>query len=390
MPFLPDDERLLRHALELAEAAAAFASPNPAVGCILERNGEPLGMGAHRYDWRDHAEIVALKLAAAQQHNTAGATAYVTLEPCAHHGRTGPCAEALVAAGITRCVVATLDPNPLVRGQGLAILRAAGIDVVVADPTSPVAQSARRLIDAFAFSIQHKRPFVTLKTAVSADGKLSPSPATRTATAPHWLTGPAAREDVQGLRHLTDALLTGIGTVLADNPELTDRTGRPRRVPLLRAVLDSDLRTPLDSRLIRSAKGDLLLFAAQETPTSRETALRQAGAEVLRLPAQNGRLPLALVLDTLAAIPVRSVMVEAGSTLNGQFLAKNLVDKVVLYQAPTLLGPGALSFAQGASSPGALLSQLTCTTLKNFPNGAAEDLRISGYLHDPWSEFNYV
>ena len=269
MRLLPQDESFLQHALALAEAAAAFASPNPTVGCVLVRDGHVLGEGAHRYDERDHAEVVALKQAAQTGRNVDGCTAYVTLEPCSHQGRTGPCADALIAVGVRRCIVATVDPNPQVRGKGLAKLRAADVQVILADPTSSLARQARRLNDAFAFSIQHGRPFITLKAAVSSDGKLAPPPAVRSGSHPFWLTGPAARADVQRLRHGSDALLTGIGTVLADDPALTDRTGLPRRRPLLRVVLDSHLRTPLSSQLVRSAASDLLLFANLEAASER-------------------------------------------------------------------------------------------------------------------------
>src|SRR6201996_2513534 len=203
MRLLPADERGLRRALELASDAQAFASPNPTVGCVLLRpeTTSVLGEGAHFYDNFDHAEIAALKQARAAGHNTHGATAYVTLEPCVHHGRTGPCSDALIAAGIARCVVATADPNPLVRGNGLARLTAAGVEVLVVPADSEFAVRARRLNDAFAFAIQHQRPFVTLKAAVSVEGKLAPPAAQRTGRSPYWLTGELARADVQVLRH---------------------------------------------------------------------------------------------------------------------------------------------------------------------------------------------
>ncbi len=387
MCLLPQDRRHLSHALEIAAAAAAFASPNPAVGCVLTRNGEAFAEGAHRYDQRDHAEIVALKQAAARSQPTRGATAYVTLEPCSHHGRTGPCADALIAAGIGRCVVATADPNPQVSGTGLARLKAAGIDVCLAEPTHPLAQRARRLNDAFAFSIAHARPFVTLKAALSADGKLAPPPAARTATAPHWLTGPAARADVQGLRHASDAILTGIGTVLADNPSLTDRTGLPRRRPLLRVVLDSHLRTPLHSTLVTSAANDVLLCCTAAASPQQEHTLRAAGVDILRLDGPS--LVPKKVLDALFATQIRSVLIEAGSTLNGGFLAAGLVDKLVLYYSETELGAGALPFAAGQPSPYILQGQLLRPSRAAFAHGTAaggtaEDVRIAGYLHDPW------
>ena len=389
MPLLRNDERFLYRALELATAAAAFASPNPAVGCVLTRGEDVLGEGAHRYDRRDHAEIAALGDAAARGQSAGGATAYVTLEPCSHHGRTGPCADALVAAGIARCVVATVDPNPVVSGSGLAKLQQAGVEVTVADPDSAVAIAARRLNDAFAFSVKHGRPFVTLKAAISSDGKLAPPPAMRTATAPHWLTGPAARADVQTLRHGSDAILTGIGTVLADDPELTDRTGLPRRRPLQRIVLDSELRTPLQSRLVRSAQNDLLLICTAEAAgpgfAERQAALRERGVEIVTLPASHEKADFFMLFGSLLhARDVRSVLVEAGPTLNGSLLRSNVVDRLILYKAPIFLGSEALPFATGEPDVISWEQQLSGVTRASFPHGAAADLRVTGYLHDPW------
>ena len=386
MCLLPADERLLHHALDLAREAAAFASPNPAVGCVLVRREQILGEGAHRYSIRDHAEIAALRHAAAQGHEARGATAYVTLEPCSHHGRTGPCAEALAAAGIGRCVVATVDPNPLVRGQGLAKLRAAGIVVDVAEPGSGVAQAARRLNDAFAFSIQHGQPFVTLKSAISADGKLAPPPAARSASAPHWITGPAARAEVQLLRHEADALLSGIGTVLADDPSLSDRTGLARRRPLLRVISDRQLRTPLESQLVRGGREDVLLLAGEDASAERAAALQQAGVEVVRVAAASGdRLDLRAILALLAAREIRSVLLEAGSKLNGSMLQAGLVDRVVLYRGPEPLGAQAVPFAEGGPLPEDLVAKLQSASWKHLQHGTEEDVRVTGYLHNPWA-----
>jgi diaminohydroxyphosphoribosylaminopyrimidine deaminase / 5-amino-6-(5-phosphoribosylamino)uracil reductase len=396
MSFTSQDELHLTRALRLAQEASAFASPNPTVGCVLTLHHAIIGEGAHFYDARDHAEIAALKQAAALGHNVRGATAYVTLEPCAHHGRTGPCSDALIAAGIARCVVATVDPNPLVSGQGLAKLRAANIEVVLLDSTHPIAQQARHLNDAFAFSIQHHRPFVTLKAALSVDGKLAPPPAARASTGPHWVTGTAARTDTQLLRHASDAILTGIGTVLADNPSLTDRTGLSRRRPLLRVVLDSALRTPLDSALARTAASDLLILCSDDTtlaPSARAAALRARNAEVLRLPTINGTLDLNAALRALAERNILSVLIEAGSTVNGSLLCANLVDKLVLYYAETELGLDALPFASAFDSPYAVQQRLTQVTRTTFPSNLApnaEDVRITGYLHDPWANVSIL
>lgn len=385
MSLLPHDEHHLQRALDLAQEAVGLASPNPTVGCVLFRDEEVLGEGAHRYDQRDHAEIAAMKQAASLGHPPQGATAYVTLEPCSHQGRTGPCADALIAAEIARCVVATVDPNPLVSGGGLAKLRAAGVEVVVADPSSALAQRARRLNDAFAHWIQHRQPFVTLKAAVSVDGKLAPASSARRVNQPHWLTGEAARADVHQLRHEVDAILTGIGTVLADDPSLTDRSGLPRRRSLLRVVLDSDLRTPLDSQLVRSAASDLLLLCSATVSFDRESKLRDHGAEVLRLDGSEGRLDLRIALDALAKRNLISVLIEGGSSLNGSLLREGLVDKLVLYYAECELGLEAIPFAEGIASPYVVQEQLQRLERTSLPHGTAEDVRITGYLHDPWA-----
>jgi len=389
MCLLPPDERFLSLALDLAHQARGLASPNPTVGCVLTLDGNIIGQGAHLYDQRDHAEIAALKQAAALGHATHGATAYVTLEPCSHHGRTGPCADALIAAGITRCVIATVDPNPQVRGSGIAKLRNANIETLIADPTSSLAQQARHLNDAFAFAIQQGRPFVTLKAAVSVDGKLAPAPSQRTATQPHWLTGEAARADVQQLRHSADAILTGIGTILADNPSLTDRTGNPRRRPLLRVILDSDLRTPLHSQIVTSAANDTLIFCRSNAPAEREQALSGHGVTIHRLADTTQHLDLHSVLAALHTRDIRNLLIEAGSNLNGSFLRADLVDKLVLYYSESELGLDALPFATGIASPYVIQQQLQHTTRATFPHGNSsdsEDIRITGYLHNPWAD----
>jgi diaminohydroxyphosphoribosylaminopyrimidine deaminase / 5-amino-6-(5-phosphoribosylamino)uracil reductase len=384
----PQDEIFMRQALKLAAETVGLASPNPQVGCVLTQTpasgGTPkvIGEGAHLYANRDHAEIVALKQAAQRGHSTIGATAYVTLEPCSHHGRTGPCADALIAAGIGRCVVATQDPNPQVSGQGLAKLRAAGIEVTV----GVLEQQARDMNEAFAHFIQHRTPFVTLKAALSVDGKLAPPPASRFPNQPHWLTGAAARYEVQLLRHASDAVLTGIGTVLADNPQLTDRSGilgpnsLPRRRPLLRVILDSHLRIPLSSQLVRSADNDLLLLCSKTAPSSNLTALTDLGVQVETMPAHAGRLSLPAVLAALAERSILSLLLECGSHLNGSFLQQNLVDKAVLIYAETELGDKAISFAQGIASPYLFEQSLHRVTRATYGSDAC----VTGYLHDPW------
>jgi diaminohydroxyphosphoribosylaminopyrimidine deaminase / 5-amino-6-(5-phosphoribosylamino)uracil reductase len=402
------DQTFMQRALKLAAETIGLASPNPQVGCVLTQTprggGVPkiIGEGAHLYANRDHAEIVALKQAAQRGFSAVGATAYVTLEPCSHHGRTGPCADALIAAGISRCVVATQDPNPQVSGQGLAKLRAAGIEVTV----GLLQQPARDLNEAFAHFIQHHTPFVTLKAALSVDGKLAPPPATRFPNQPHWLTGLAARYEVQLLRHASDAVLTGIGTVLADDPQLTDRSGMqnpadsgvrspvgsgligpaslPRRRPLLRVILDTKLRIPLSSQLVRSignsGESDLLVLCGKKAPSAKIAALSDLGAEVETIPDHSNRLSLPAVLSTLAERNILSLLLECGSHLNGAFLQQNLVDKAVLIYAETELGDKAIPFAQGIASPYLFEESLHRVTRANY----GPDACVTGYLHHPW------
>jgi diaminohydroxyphosphoribosylaminopyrimidine deaminase / 5-amino-6-(5-phosphoribosylamino)uracil reductase len=381
------DEVFMKRALKLAAETSGLASPNPQVGCVLVRTpmnagkdaAEIIGEGAHLYDNLDHAEIVALKQAAARGLSPAGATAYVTLEPCSHRGRTGPCADALVAAGIARCVVATQDPNPLVSGQGIAKLRAAGIEVSV----GVLQQQAREINDAFAHFIQHRTPFVTLKAALSVDGKLAPPPASRYPNQPHWLTGPAARHEVQLLRHASDAVLTGIGTVLADDPLLTDRSALPRRRPLLRVILDTHLRIALSSQLVLSTSyvaSDLLILCSDSAPASKAAALKELGVEIKTVPNHAGRLSLLAILTVLGELNILSVLLECGSHLNGSFLRQNLVDRAVLIYAETELGDQAIPFAQGIASPYIFERSLSRVTRATY----GPDACVTGYLHDPW------
>ncbi|WP_263375211.1 bifunctional diaminohydroxyphosphoribosylaminopyrimidine deaminase/5-amino-6-(5-phosphoribosylamino)uracil reductase RibD [Granulicella aggregans] len=383
---MPDDLHFMQRALELAASTTALASPNPQVGCVLVQNGRIIGEGVHLYEAHDHAEIAALKNAAALGHAVKGATAYVILEPCSHTGRTGPCADALIAAGIGRCVVATGDPNPFVHGSGLQRLRDAGVEVTL----GVLEQPARELNDAFAHFIQTRTPFVTLKAAISVDGKLAPPPTDRAPGKPHWITGPEARAEVQRLRHASDAVLTGINTVLADDPAYTDRTGLPRRRPLLRVILDTHLRIPLDSQLVRSASTggtpneDLLIFCGISASASKIAALEDAGAEVEPIVSHNGRLSLPAVLTDLHDRAIVSLLLECGSHLNGSFLAQRLVDKVVLFCSETELGEAALPFASGFPSPFLLEQSLRRTTHTLFGPPDRPDSCLTGYLTDPW------
>ena len=363
----------MRRALTLASGSIGLASPNPQVGCVLTRDEKIIGEGAHLYDLYDHAEIAALK----QAGDSRGATAYVTLEPCSHHGRTGPCADALIAAGISRCVVATADPNPAVSGRGLARLRAAGIAVEV----GLLQTEGRALNNAFAWSITHQRPFVTLKAGLSVDGLLAPPPVARTTKAPFFLTGPEARKEVQQLRHASDAILTGIGTVLTDDPLLTDRSGLPRRRPLLRAILDTELRLATDARLLDPVQEDLWIFCGPDAYPSRANPLMDRGAQVIPVARLESGLDLNEILTHLHRAKILSVLLEAGSALNGAFLRAGLVDRAILYYADTELGLGAVPFAREFPSPFALEQQFVAVEKRIV----GPDVCVSGLLHDPWA-----
>ena len=358
----------MERALVLAKQGVGRASPNPTVGCVIVRDGEIVGEGFHDYDRMDHAEIVALKMAGQKAD---GATLYVTLEPCHHTGRTGPCTEALLARGLRRVVAAMEDPNPKTAGRGLAALRAAGTAV----ETGVLEAEARRLNEAFALWIRTGKPFVTLKSALTLDGQLalpagkSRSPRRRSL----WISSEESRALVQQMRHASDALVTGIGTIRVDDPLLTDRTGLPRRRRLLRVVLDSTLALPKDSRILRSADKDLLIFTSERASTKRASQLRRLGAEVLPIGAQNGLLKLHQVMAELARREILSVLLESGPTLNGQALKAGVVDKLALFYAPKISGDTGVPFAR---APKLELPALGSETVR--PCGP--DFLLEGYL----------
>jgi diaminohydroxyphosphoribosylaminopyrimidine deaminase/5-amino-6-(5-phosphoribosylamino)uracil reductase len=317
----------MEQALELARQGRGRTSPNPAVGCVIERAGELLGSGFHTWAGLDHAEIAALKQAGDRAR---GATLYCTLEPCSHHGRTGPCAQAIIEAGLARVVVAMEDPNPQVSGSGLAMLRAAGIDVSV---DTGVTAAAEKLNEPFIHFMQTGRPLVTIKAALTLDGKIA---------APQdnfgWITSEVARADVQKVRHYSDAILTGLGTVLEDDCLLTDRSGLERSRPLLRIVLDSQFRIPLTMKMITSAQDDVLVVGTSAGPAERRKALEAAGIQTLIADGPSGRTDPRKVVEYLARERYLSLMVEAGSHVNWSMLDTQIADKVLFYYAPKILG----------------------------------------------------
>ncbi|HUV96452.1 MAG TPA: bifunctional diaminohydroxyphosphoribosylaminopyrimidine deaminase/5-amino-6-(5-phosphoribosylamino)uracil reductase RibD [Acidobacteriaceae bacterium] len=370
------DELWMERALGLAEASIGLASPNPVTGCVLVKNGNVIGEGFHSYADKDHAEIVALKQAGAEAR---GATAYVTLEPCSHHGRTPPCADALIKAGVARVVTAARDPNPQVSGRGLDRLQAAGVSLTIGVKEA----AARRLNEAFAKFIRTHRPFVTLKAGMTLDGRIAPPPTKDhiPSGSTHWITGDRSREVVQELRHAADAILTGIGTILNDDPLLTDRSGRQRRRPFLRVVLDSSLRLSVDSQLVRTASQDVLVFHTQ--PSARQAkALEERGVRVERLdpdPA-TGRVPLRAVMERLADMEMLSVMLEGGSQINASALAAQIVDKLYLFYAPAIYGDAAVPVVRSLEPNTYFATRLGSYQLHEL----GEDFAVEGYLHNPW------
>jgi len=372
----PENDRYwMQRALELARRGIAVTSPNPAVGCvILDRAGQVAGEGWHEYDLVEHAEVVALKVAAQHAGNRLlGGTAYVNLEPCNHTGRTGPCTEALIASGLRRVVAATIDPNPAVAGHGAERMRAAGMEV-----TLGVCQAeARRINEGFARWSQHKRPLVLMKVAMTLDGRIAPPAGQHTLHEPYWITCEAARSAVQPLRWQADAALTGVDTVLADDPMLTDRSGLRRRRPLLRVVLDSALRMPLDSKMVATAQNDVVIFTVSKDD-ARIHELQSRGVRVEVLPAEAGRVPLAKVLDKLGEEGILTLLTETGTRLNTALLAAGLVDRAHLFVSPQIMGSDAVPAFRGMAHP----IRMAEVEVERYDN----DLGLCSLLKDPWPE----
>lgn len=325
--FSVDDHRYMTQALRLAERGLYTTTPNPRVGCVIVKDGAVVGTGWHERAGGPHAEVHALREAGEEAR---GADVYVTLEPCSHHGRTPPCAEALVRAGVKRVVAAMTDPNPRVAGGGLALLRAQGI----ATASGLLEGEAHKLNPGFISRMTRGLPWVTAKMAASLDGGTALANGTS-----QWITGAAARSDVQHWRARSCAILTGIGTVLADDPQMTVREFDIGRQPL-RVVVDSQLRIPLNSRILQ---GGPTLIACLAGQAARAEVLRAQGVTVLEFQNADGRVCLASLLRELAAREINEVLVEAGTQLNGALLAAGLVDELLLYYAPILLGGDARS-----------------------------------------------
>jgi len=406
MAAKPNDARHMHQALELARRGIALASPNPRVGAVLvSAEGKVVGKGTHAYDGIKHAEVLAIEAAGEKARD---GTLYLNLEPCSHLGRTGPCVDAIIAAGIRRVVFAMRDPNPLVAGRGAERLLAAGVEV----QEGLYEPEARKLNEAFARYIRYKMPFVTLKTAMTLDGKIAPPPGesiipstmSSLASTGGWITSEIARAHVHEMRHANDAIMVGVGTVIADDPLLTDRTGLPRRRPLLRVILDSRLRLPLDSRVVRTANYDVVVFCcfAEE---NRRLELEEHGILVeqvpMRKPLEDGTIPfpsgepaadgrpdLERVIARLGEREITSVVIEGGAMVNWAALSAGIVDKIFFYYAPKILaGTSSIPLALGTGyrriSDAAYVRSLT---LHRF----GEDFAVEGYLRDPYADEIYV
>jgi diaminohydroxyphosphoribosylaminopyrimidine deaminase / 5-amino-6-(5-phosphoribosylamino)uracil reductase len=373
MTAIEQDTYWMQRALELARRGIAVASPNPAVGCvILDRAGQVVGEGWHEYALLDHAEVVALR--EASQHagdRLRGGTAYVTLEPCNHTGRTPPCTQALISAGLGRVVAATIDPNSAVAGHGMLALRAAGLqaDLGVCE------KQARRLNEGFARWSQHKRPFVLMKVAMTLDGRIAPPAGLHQIREPYWITSEAARAAVQPLRWQADAVMVGVDTVLADDPMLTDRSGLRRRRPLQRLILDSALRMTLDCKLVKSAENDVVVFTVS-TNQARIAELRARGVRVEVLPPDAGRVPLGKVLDLLGSEGILTLLTETGTRLNTALLAAGLVDRVHFFVSPQIMGSDAVPAFKGMAVP----IHMAEVEVERYGN----DLGLCSLLKDPW------
>lgn len=323
------DETYMRLALDLAKGAQGQTGVNPMVGCVIVKDGRIVGTGAHLQMGSAHAEVNAINMAGAE---AAGSTAYVTLEPCSHHGRTPPCCDLLIAKQVAKVVVATTDPNPQVAGSGIARLREAGIEVAV----GLLESEARELNEVFNKYIVTKLPFVALKTASTLDGKIASKSGDS-----RWITNEASREFVHTLRHRHQAIMVGVGTVLADNPSLTTRLSVPALDPI-RVILDSALRTPPDARVLNKP-GRTLIITTEGAPDTHRARLEQAGAEIITAGA-GPQVDLTLAMKKLGERQISSILLEGGGQVNGAMLELGLIDKCYLFYAPKIIG--------GADAPG--------------------------------------
>lgn len=363
------DELFLQQALELARQGVGLASPNPCVGAVIvDERGRIVGRGFHTYEGRKHAEVLAMEEAGAQAR---GNTLYLNLEPCSHVGRTGPCADAVVAAGIARVVCSMVDPNPAVAGRGFERLRAAGIEVEV----GLLEREARKLNESFAKYIRTGKPLVTLKNSMSLDARIT-HPAKQPGVL-SYISGAATLAKVHEMRHAADAILVGVGTVLGDNPTLTDRSGLARRRALQRVVLDSQLRIPLESNLVSTANDDLIVFACGDE-SAKKRELEARGVRVEIVPTHDGHTDLDAVLRRLGELQILNVLVEGGSRINAAMLAAGAADKLWLFVSPKIFGDGAPLLTPTAMNKPIELLDVT-------RHQVGEEIAIEGYIRDVYA-----
>jgi diaminohydroxyphosphoribosylaminopyrimidine deaminase/5-amino-6-(5-phosphoribosylamino)uracil reductase len=366
-PFSSEDRRFMALALKLAAKASGYTSPNPLVGAVVVKDGHLVGQGYHSRYGQSHAEVEALRQAGPLSR---GATLYVTLEPCNHHGKTPPCTEAVLAAGICRVVIANSDPNPQVTGGGAAYLREKGLIV----DFGLMAEAGRKLNEFFFKAATKGLPFVIAKAAASLDGKI----ATHTSDS-HWITGPKARVWAHRLRHQVDAILVGVGTILADNPRLTTRLPGGKGKDPTRIILDSRLRLPLSAQVLtQKSAAPTWIVCTNVAPPEKMAAVRSLGAEVIQIPSLNSRVDLQALLTLLGERRIQSLLVEGGAEVHGAFFEARLVDKFHLFLAPKFIG--------GRQAPGILGGQ-GIASLNQAPlardlsiHRLGPDILIIGYL----------
>ncbi len=355
-------------ALTLARKGLGTTSPNPMVGAVLVKGGKIIGKGYHKKSGSHHAEVAAIHDA---KEETKGATLYINLEPCVYYGKTPPCTDAVIQAGIKKVIVSMLDPNPQVNGRGVQTLRKAGIEVKV----GMLEEEAKRLNEAFIVSMERKRPFFTMKGAVSLDGKI----ATKTCDS-KWISNEGSRKHVDNLRSVSDGIMVGINTVIADNPLLIPKMTRPKKIPV-RIVLDSKLRIPLACDMVKtSEKYATWIFTSEESRVDKEAKLKSMGIDVIRVPRdENGRVSLKQICDELYRKEIVSVLVEGGGEVNSSLLREGLIDKMVLFYAPIIIGgKGAFNLIGGKGIDFLKdAHRIDIVTLKRFK----DDICIEGYVH---------
>ena len=359
-----EDERWMKRALHLAEKGRGRTSPNPMVGAVLVKNGRVVGEGFHIQAGGAHAEILALRQAGEE---TTGATLYLNLEPCAHYGRTPPCAPAVIDAGVRRVVIGTEDPNPLVRGKGLESLRSAGVDVEI----GVLEKACRRLNEAFCKYILKKEPFVILKVAATLDGKI----AAREGDS-KWISGEASRRLVHRFRNQVDGIVVGVGTIVKDDPMLTARITGGRNPD--RVILDSRLRIPENAKVIETSPSKTIVATTELAPKDKRERLETKGVRILTLDSKEGRVSLKSCLSRLGEMEMVNVLVEGGSQVNGAFLDEGLIDKILLFLSPKLIGDHQAIGIFGGKGVGSIKEAISLNELRVRKIGG--DLLVEGYM----------